>query len=274
MSSAIQNILHQTLGDVARSSKFEVFIRLTDLESDIAESDIMYAAKATSFPGKSHTPIDLKFKGRSIPVKGQTKYTQTWECTFYLSEDHSLKNAFELWIEALDQHNNYVDNLNGLKELQTKHKNGYVSSFDIYQENFDNDYKTAKYTLFNVYPIEVSPIQMAYESVATVQEFTVTFSYSHFKMDVIKGSKGNFIDEQIEKLESTANNFVDNNLKALGSAINQFTKDAIGNTQNELNTYGSGKTLDYKNKATTNNSAFKSPHGAGAPAMINTTIGN
>ncbi len=270
MSSAIQNLLQKTLGDIARPTKFEAFFRLTDEESTVNPADITVQVKTASFPAKSHTPIDFKFKGRSIPIKGQTKYTQTWECTFHLTENHKLKNAFELWIEALDQKHNYPTDLNGLEMLQITHEEGYVSSIDIYQKNFDDDYSTAKYSLYNVFPIEVSPIQTNYESVGQTQEFTVTFSYSHFKMEVLKGPKGNFIDEYVGKIQDAAKSYIDQTLNDLGDSINSFVADAIGNGSNEVSDDQAGLTKNTSNSSTTNiNKARESIHGGNESDMVN-----
>lgn len=225
MSSAVQNILERTLGDMARATKYEVFFSFTDQKVTTPVEDLIAMGKTASFPGKQHTTIDLKYKGRSIPIKGQTKYTQTWECSFYLTEDHSLKVAFENWIEALDQKHNYLDVTESpnIPDLQRRNStNGYTTPLYIYQKNFYDDEATAEYVLENAFPIEVSPVQTSYESVGTVQEFTVTFAYSHYKSRVLKGANGNFIDDIIGKAEAAIRDSITNGLAAVGDAANNF----------------------------------------------------
>ena len=102
MANVIQTMIHDTLGDGARSTKFDCLIGLDSYKK--GSKMISTFVKTASFPGKSHEVIDLKFKGRNIPVRGQTKYENTWSCTFYLDEMHSLKKAFEDEIEMLDIH--------------------------------------------------------------------------------------------------------------------------------------------------------------------------
>lgn len=248
MSSIVQNMLQKSIGDGARSTKFQILFEFTNPNSAPSANDMMTMAKTTSFPGKSHSIIDFKYKGRSIPLRGQTKYTQTWECTFYLTEDHKLKNAFENWMEALDEKHNYMDvtTVAGVGEIQRIHSNkkNYTTTIVLYQRNFDDDQDTAVYHLHNVFPIEVSPIQYSYEQQGQIQEFTVTFAYSYFTMSVNKGRAGNFIDTLVDKFKSGITDFVQGTMNKVADGINGFIKDATGDTLNKLNDWASGLTKD------------------------------
>lgn len=242
MSSAIQNIMQASLGDGARATKFDVLLNFSNNDLFDAEA-ASTLVKSTVFPSKSHTIIDFKYKGRSVPLKGQTKYSQTWECTFYLTQDHKLKSAIENWIEALDQKHNYLTDVQdvNLTKTQNNHKNGlYAKNVVLYQLNFDGDQRTVKYELFNVFPIEVSPIQYSYETVGTIQEFTVTFAYSHFSMSNMKGKEGNFIDEIVGGLIASTKNSIKAGASTLGDSINKFVSDNVGDSISKQNTAFSG----------------------------------
>jgi len=242
MSDYIQNILQNTIGDGARSTKFEAFFAFTDTNYPVTKDDQLAMCKTASFPGKSHTTIDLKFKGRSIPIKGQTKYTQTWECTFYLTEDHRLKKAFENWIEALDQQNNYLDVNSSpvLPDLQKIHAHKYTTELNVYQRNFADDNNTAEYILHNAFPTEVSQVSTNYESRGELLEFTVTFAYSHFTSNVLKGIEGNFVDEIAGKAKSAASQYVQNALSNVGDSINNYIGNNLGSSLQNLKSYSSG----------------------------------
>lgn len=247
MSSIVQNMLQRSVGDGARATKFQVLFQFTNPKSAPSAEDMMVLAKTTTFPGKSHATIDFKFKGRSIPLRGQTKYTQTWECTFYLTEDHTLKNAFENWIEALDEKHNYMQALPAsVAETQRLHsvKKNYTTTIILYQRNFDDDQDTAVYHMHNVFPIEVSPIQYSYEQAGQIQEFTVTFAYSYFTMNTMKGRSGNFIDDLVDKWKSGAISMIQGYANQVADGINGFIKDAAGDTLNKLNDWAAGLTKD------------------------------
>lgn len=176
MANAIQKLLQNTLGDGARSSKFECYINFAD--SDLIEINTNVLVKTAQFPGKSHSVIDLKFKGRTIPVKGQVKYDNTWTCSFYLTEDHGVKKAFEDWIESIDQQHNMSNRLS--TEIQNAQTDRYMTDMSISQLDFDGSEEKIEYRLYNVFPKSVSFVDVDYSAVGTMLEITVEFSYSHF----------------------------------------------------------------------------------------------
>jgi len=247
MSSIVQNMMQRSLGDGARATKFEMFFQFSNPDSGPNNEDFIAQVKATSTPSKSHQIIDFKYKGRSIPIKGQTKFGQTWECTFYLTEDHKLKQAFETWIEALDQKHNYMDvtTVADVSETQRIHSAGsYTTDIKLYQLNFDGDDTTAMYNMYNVYPIEISPVQYSYDAVGQVQEFTVTFAYSYYTLSALRGREGNFIDTLVGKFQDASKAIVDGALTNLAEGINGFVSDAIGDSLGKLNNWAGGLSSD------------------------------
>jgi hypothetical protein len=183
MASLIQNLVQHALGDGARAAKFECEIHFPDIAFFPDNEALSTLVKTATFPGMTHETVDIKYKGRSIPVKGQVKYTQTWDCTFYLTEDHALKNAFEVWLYALDQRHYYNE------EIPPIEMEKYTSDVVISQLNFDMDSQTSIYFIYNVFPTVISHVETNYESVGQQQEFTVTFSYSHYMIEIPEKEK-------------------------------------------------------------------------------------
>jgi hypothetical protein len=183
MASGIQTLLEETLGDGARSSKFECSISFHNM-AFMDSKDISMLVKTSQFPGKSHDVIDFKYKGRTIPLKGQVKYDNSWSCTFYLTEDHTLKKGFEDWIEAIDEQHNMSQNLDGkVTGAQGIHSGtGYATDLVIEQMDFHAEKRPVKYTLKNAFPKAVSGVDVDYSGVGTLLEFTVEFSYSHYEV--------------------------------------------------------------------------------------------
>lgn len=236
MSSVIQNLLHNTLGDGARSTKFDAAFQFTSDDAPNSKG-VTASVKTSSFPGKSHTPMNIKHRGKNIPVRGTVKYSQQWECTFYLDVNHSLKHEFELWIEALDETRNYANDsdINGLDGLQSSHNNsGYFRDINIYQLDFDDETMTSKYTLVNAFPTGVSAVTTSFEGSSKVLEFTVTFSYTHYIHQVLIGNSGNFIDGLITTSTEIAT--------SIGNSISSFISDQVGNSLNVLSDLNNGTT--------------------------------
>lgn len=254
MSSAIQNLMNNVLGDGARNTKFDILFPL--VTNKLSDQFVTTSVKSASFPAKSHDPIVIKHKGRPVNVRGISKFTQTWDCTFYLTADHALKAEFELWIEALSGINNYMNDTEIPNLRDTKidlHGAGayYFSDIIIWQSDFEEKTQTAKYTLKHAFPTAISPIQTTYEGASLVQEFTVTFAFSHFIVENTKGSSDNFIDSSISAANDIAQATINSATSALTSATDTLVNDTIGAANGQLNSWMSGMSKDIISQSTT-----------------------
>jgi len=243
MSSAIQNMLDKKLGEAARSSKFEAFVFFPNkinnvLSKTFDKEDFLATCKSSTFPSVTHTPIEFKFKGRRIPIKGQSKFNQTWDCTFYLTEDHALKKSLETWLLALDKPTFEKRNENKeMKDFQDFFtNNSYVVDMHIFQKNFDDTKATAKYTLHNAYPLEIAIVPVANDAVGTVLEFNCTFSYSHYDLSIFTGEQNNFIDSLLSTALNASSNAISGVVKNLGTELSKVLGlDSSGNANSLLN---------------------------------------
>lgn len=234
MSNVIQSLIHDVLGDGARSTKFDCLIGLDTFGP--GSKIISALAKSASFPGKSHEIIDLKYKGRTIPIRGQTKYENTWSCTFYLDEMHTLKKAFEDAIEALDEVHNFGEISNKIYQAQNNNNTRYTNTLTVVQLDFDGTQQTVIYNLYNVFPKSVSQVQVDYSEVGKVQEFTVEFSYSHFDSENIKSADGSFVDTLKAKFMGALSGLIQ---KGKDAAIGMLSS-VIGSARDIFNSNTSG----------------------------------
>ena len=248
MSSVIQNLLDAVIGDGARSTKFECAISFNGTGLFTAERDIYALIKTSQFPGKHHDTIDMKFKGRTIPLKGQTKYDNLWSCTFYLTENHALKKAFEDWIESLDQVHNIKDVSTDVKNAQMINSGGYTTPLVIYQLDFHGSKQVIAYTLYNCFPKSTTSVDVDYSDVGKINEFTVEFAYAYYDSDIIE-YKPLFVDELLGKAKNGLNDLV---LQGKGKIVTGF---------NSLKT--SGTDLFNKNSSTKPSSISFSPKNMG-----------
>ena len=222
MSTNVQNLIQSALGDGARSTKFDVMFQFTNPNLFPNQRNVAVLVKSSNFPSKSCSTINIPYKGRPIPIRGQEKFTQSWECTFYLDENHKIKNAFEAWIDALDETVHYAETENSLvTSTRSKHvsTNNYTTEICLFQQNFNDTDQTAKYILHNVFPTEVGSVQLSSEGPGNLLEFTVTFSFSYFDLEIMKGSQGNFISSAMENLKNS---------------IAQAGQEIIGSINNEI----------------------------------------
>lgn len=189
MSSIIQNKFHEVLGDGARLTKFNFILPPLGGSQDRTD-EIVYSVKSLTLPKMSHEPNKLMHKGRPIPIRGVTKFSQEFTVTFYLHENHAIKRFFESWMAMIEQRHYYYDPRKQEETQRELSGHGgnppYMTWYNvdawIEQRNFDGDLVTALYEIKNVFPISVEGPQYDHQQVGTIGEFTVTFAYSHYML--------------------------------------------------------------------------------------------
>ena len=228
--SSVANLIQTAIGDGARTTKYDVAFQFTNPSMFPSAQNVAVMVKTTAFPGKLHQTIDFKYAGRSIPIRGQVKYTNTWECTFYLPQDHSIKKGFENWIDALDEtvYFENTPNVNVSRARSLHNRHGYTTDIAIYQLDFTGQNQVARYILHNVFPIEVQPVTVNSDGPGDIEELSVTFSFSHYELETLKSSSGAFIDNLVNKISSELADFGSNLLNKLGSEIASFLPASIG----------------------------------------------
>lgn len=227
--SSVANLINSAIGEGARSTKYDVAFQFTNPGMFPSAQNVAVMVKTTTFPAKQHQTIDFKYAGRSIPIRGQVKYTNTWECTFYLPQDHSIKKAFENWIDALDETVYFEDNPNtNVSRTRSLHnRNGYTKDIAIYQLDITGKDQVARYTLHNVFPIEVQPVAVNSDGPGDIEELSVTFSYSHYELETMKSSSGAFVDNLVNKISGELAVVGSNLLNKLGSEISSFLPGSL-----------------------------------------------
>ena len=228
--SSVANLIQTAIGDGARTTKFDVAFQFTNPSMFPSAQNVAVMVKTTAFPGKLHQTIDFKYAGRSIPIRGQIKYTNTWECTFYLPQDHSIKKGFESWIDALDEtvYFENTPNANVSRARSLHNRRGYTTDIAIYQLDFTGQNQVARYILHNVFPIEVQPVTVNSDGPGDIEELSVTFSFSHYELETLKSSSGAFVDNLVNKISSELADVGSNLLNKLGSEIASFLPGSLG----------------------------------------------
>lgn len=231
-ANGLQSAIRSALGDGARSTRFDAIFEFTNSSDFPSQSNTAVLVKSASFPGVEHQIIDLKYKGRTIPIRGQIKYSHNWECTFYLTENHQLKKGFEDWIEALDETIYYPSSTylsSSVTTTRANHKSlsNYTKDIAIYQLDYNDTTQVAKYILHNAFPIQTSTVSVSMEGPGSVLEFTVNFAFSYFTLQNLTVN-GSFVDEINNVTGSTdASSILSTLNSSITSAATLLTTSAV-----------------------------------------------
>ena len=151
-------------GGGARPNLFEVQLAFPDavaVENDVL-SKARFLVKAAALPASTVAPIDVPFRGRVLKIAGDRTF-ETWTITVINDVDFSIRSAFEKWMNTI----NKVNDGTGLTDPEAYQADAYV-----YQLARDGGILRS-YHFYDVFPTNISTIDLSYETTDTIEEFTV-----------------------------------------------------------------------------------------------------
>ena len=164
------------IGGGARPNLFEV--ELPAFPGGIVwdADNFRFMCKAAQMPAQNVASIDVPFRGRTFKVAGD-RTIDTWTVTIINDEDFRLRNAFEAWSELIAK----LDTNIGATD-----PSAYMVNAKVFQlgrgsvaSSKDNSGSTnvvlKEYEFIDLWPTEVSTIDLSYDSTDAIEEFTVTF---------------------------------------------------------------------------------------------------
>ena len=174
-------------GGGARPNLFEVSIPSfpaavddSDWSTDY-QNTFKFLCKAAQLPASTVAPINVPFRGRILKVAGDRTFAE-WTVTVINDEDFVLRTAFEKWGDKMS---NLID------ATGVTNPTSYMTNAYVYQlgrgatvASTTNEGGTSSvlrtYKFYDIWPSEVSAIDLSYENTDQVEEFTVTFQVQYF----------------------------------------------------------------------------------------------
>jgi hypothetical protein len=137
-------------------------------------NDLQFFCKATSLPASTIGEIPVPYLGRVIKVPGDRTFDD-WSVTVLNTENMTLRRTFEDWNNALNEREGNIATVAGGSVFAA------IRQYEATVNQLDRKGNVVRsYRLFNMFPKEVSNVELGYDQVDVVSEFTVTFAYSHF----------------------------------------------------------------------------------------------
>tara|TARA_B100001769_G_scaffold65657_1_gene48874 strand:- start:1112 stop:1702 length:591 start_codon:yes stop_codon:yes gene_type:complete len=190
-NKTISNFKSALIGGGARPNLFEV--ELTTLPAGIEwpADNFRYMCKASQLPASVIANIDIPFRGRIFKVAGD-RTIEPWSITVINDEDFRIRNAMEQWMELIAK----LDT-----NLGATLPESYMTNATVYQlgrgstkSSTTSDGETnavlKQYEFIDIFPINVSAIDLSYDSSDTIEEFTVDFAVQSYNLTGAGGSNG------------------------------------------------------------------------------------
>ena len=131
-----------------------------------------FLCKTAQLPASVMNVIEVPFRGRQLKIAGDRTF-ETWTVTVLNDTDFNVRNAMERWMNGINAH-----------QANTGLTNPVDYQADLIVEQLDRDESVLKkYNFRGCFPTNVSAIDVSYETVDTVEEFTVEFQVQYWESD-------------------------------------------------------------------------------------------
>ena len=185
----ISDFKSRLVGGGARPNLFEV--RMTDLPDfvdDWPSETFQFMCKAAALPASNIAAIDVPFRGRIFKVAGD-RTIDTWTITIINDEDFRIRNAMEAWMDGIAKLSNNLGATNPSAYMRNATVFRLGRGANPRSENADGDRNAvlAEYEFIDMFPTNISQIDLSYDSSDTIEEFTVEFQVQSFNLNAAGG---------------------------------------------------------------------------------------
>ena len=129
-----------------------------------------FLIKATSLPASTLGMIEMPFMGRKIKIAGDRSF-EDWETTIINDERMLMRSAIEKWSDGI---NGMQSNRSIFNQLSDYRRTARVTQLAT------NGDAIRTYEFHNIWPQTIAAIEVAWETVDTMSEFSVTWTYDYF----------------------------------------------------------------------------------------------
>jgi len=170
----ISDFKSKLTGGGARPNLFEVELAFPNAAKPDNENEVLekarFLVKAAALPASTIAQIDIPFRGRILKIAGDRTF-ETWTITVINDVDFSIRSAFEKWMNTINKMNDGTGIVNPVD---------YQKDATVHQLNRDGDILRS-YKFWDVFPTNISTIDLNYDTTDTVQEFTVEMQVHYWE---------------------------------------------------------------------------------------------
>jgi len=166
----------------ARPNLFEV--KLDNLPSGVNLSassgdndNFSMLCKSAALPASNIAQIDVPFRGRIFKVAGDRTF-DTWTVTVINDEDFVIRNAMEAWMQSIGQYSDgsgFANPNDYMASATVKQLGRNVSDVGFGKYSGQGLKPIAQYKFYDIFPTNISQIDLSYDTSDTIEEFTVEF---------------------------------------------------------------------------------------------------
>jgi hypothetical protein len=142
-----------------------------------------FMCKSAALPASNVAPIDVPFRGRILKVAGDRTF-DTWTVTVINDEDFYIRRSFEAWMQNIAQYENHsgMTNPGDYMGQATVYQLGRGASTEQRVNGTSSNPARiiSQYKFVDVFPTNISQIDLSYDTSDTIEEFTAEFQVQYY----------------------------------------------------------------------------------------------
>jgi hypothetical protein len=181
-------------GSGTRPNLFQIVFAFPTLVQGVGAASglVSMLAESSALPADTLGEIELPYQGRKTYYPGDRTF-EPWTITIMNDENFLIRDAFELWLSALNSHvGNIRSNLAATPSMYCV--DGYVQQYSKLDVPSIKQYKMA-----GAFPTEVGAMELDWGTNNTIEKFQVTLRYQWWEAVSVNGPT---TDGQAMSLES------------------------------------------------------------------------
>ena len=185
LRGTIDDFKASVVNDFARPNLFQVdlnFPATLGISSDLSTFG-NFTVRAANLPASQIGVVEVPFRGRVLKIAGDRTF-EPWTITVMNDSKFSMRNAFELWANSIQAANENFTAAGTLGDATDS--TGYFADMIVHQLSRDikSDSENPKilksYKFYNVFPSNISAIDLDFGNNDAIEEFTVELQVQYW----------------------------------------------------------------------------------------------
>lgn len=164
------------IGRVARPNLWTAQLYTASTIGEAPET-FNFRCEKTLIPGRTVATVDDTGSGPALKLPYEVNYADI-DITIICSTDMIERKFFENWIDSIIT-SSAISGKAGLLKYHNEYARGNKMNLSQIDESGD---ELITYSLIDVYPIQISPMNLSWEETNTYQRFDVTLSYRYYEI--------------------------------------------------------------------------------------------
>jgi len=166
------------VGDGARPNLFSVTLVFPSqvAGASAAGQKVSFLCKAAQLPGSQVNTVSLPYFGRELKFAGNRVFND-WTITIINDEDFAIRRSLENWMNLINSH------VSNVRDSSSLSPSSYSVDAIVNQYSKSGPNVIKDYSFIGMFPIDLAPIDVAWDSNDTIEDYTVSFAYQYWTSD-------------------------------------------------------------------------------------------